>query len=158
MKFLCLFFLLFPFFGLAQSDTLSYDSASSNTLQKVYDLLDVDEQATFNGAEPSSELRKFLAENIRYPDSARDDGLQGIVVVSFVINADSSISDIEIVTPKIGGGIEEEVIRIITASEGLWEPSMVDNKAVATKFMLPVNFQIFDDEGTKPKKKSKRKK
>jgi TonB family protein len=82
----------------------------------------------------------YLSENLRYPTDARRKGIEGKVMVSFVVNTDGTVSDIEILQ-GIGGGCDEEAIRIVKESPK-WEPGIVRGKAVRTRMRLPLNFKL----------------
>ena len=99
-------------------------------------------------------LSKFLSNNIKYPDYARESGIQGNVYVTFVVKTDGSISNIKILR-GIGGGCDEEVIRVIKKMPN-WKPGKQDGKNVNVQFNLPVNFRLNDDDNDKKNKKKKR--
>jgi TonB family protein len=82
----------------------------------------------------------YLSENLRYPTDARRKGIEGKVMVAFVVNKDGTVSDIEILQ-GIGGGCDEEAIRIVKESPK-WEPGIVRGKAVRTRMRLPLNFEL----------------
>ena len=82
----------------------------------------------------------YLSENLKYPVDARRKGIEGKVIVSFVVNLDGTVSDIEVVQ-GIGGGCDEEAIRIVNESPK-WTPGTVRGKAVRTRMRLPLNFKL----------------
>ena len=84
--------------------------------------------------------QRHLSENLTYPTSARMRGIQGTVLVSFVVNTDGSIEGIELVQ-GIGGGCDEEAIHIIKISPR-WTPGMINGKAVRTRMKIPVSFKL----------------
>jgi protein TonB len=69
-------------------------------------------------------------------------GIEGIVVVGFVVDTDGSISNIEILR-GIGGGCDEEVIRIVKGAPR-WTPGLQNGKAVRTFMRLPLSFKLGD--------------
>ena len=83
---------------------------------------------------------RHLSENLTYPTSARMKGIQGTVLVSFIVNTDGTIEGIELVQ-GIGGGCDEEAIRIIKSSPS-WTPGMVKGKAVRTRMKIPIGFRL----------------
>jgi TonB family protein len=83
---------------------------------------------------------RHLSENLTYPTSARMKGIQGTVLVSFIVNTDGTIEGIELVQ-GIGGGCDEEAIRIIKNSPG-WTPGMIKGKAVRTRMKIPLRFKL----------------
>lgn len=83
---------------------------------------------------------KFLADNIRYPKEARTMGIEGTVIVMFVINKDGSVSDIEILR-GIGGGADEEAVRVVSQSPD-WTPAKQKDRAVNSRIRLPIKFNL----------------
>ena len=61
------------------------------------------------------ELLKFMAENTKYPPLARENGLQGIVVVTFMVDERGRIDKVSVLR-GIGGGCDEEAIRVVKAN------------------------------------------
>ena len=85
-------------------------------------------------------LYKYLAENIKYPQLARDNGITGKVYVTFVVERDGSIANPKILR-DIGGGCGQEAIRVVK-SMPKWTPGKQRGKAVRVQFNLPVNFNL----------------
>jgi protein TonB len=85
-------------------------------------------------------LYKYLAENIKYPQLARDNGITGKVYVTFVVERDGSIANPRILR-DIGGGCGAEAIRVVK-SMPKWTPGKQRGKAVRVQFNLPVNFNL----------------
>lgn len=83
---------------------------------------------------------RHLSENLTYPTSARMKGIQGTVLVSFIVNTDGTIEGIELVQ-GIGGGCDEEAIRTIKISPS-WTPGMIKGKAVRTRMKIPISFRL----------------
>jgi protein TonB len=82
----------------------------------------------------------YLSANLGYPTTARRKGIEGTVIVAFVVNTDGTVSDFELLR-GIGGGCDEEAIRIVKNSPK-WTPGMQDGKAVRTLMRLPINFTL----------------
>lgn len=75
-----------------------------------------------------TDIRKFLAEYLKYPEAARQAGVEGDVIIAFDINEDGSLSNMRAVN-RIGNGCEEEAMRVMkTLSKGGWKPSICDDK------------------------------
>lgn len=87
-------------------------------------------------------LYKYLAENIHYPKKAKSEGIQGRVFVSFVIEADGSVTNAKVVR-SIGGGCDEEALRVVEAMPK-WKPGMQSGKPVRVQFNLPITFKLYD--------------
>lgn len=85
-------------------------------------------------------LYKFLRENIKYPQLARDNNITGRVYVTFVVERDGSIANPRVLK-DIGGGCGQEAIRVVK-SMPKWTPGKQRGKAVRVQFNLPVSFNL----------------
>ncbi|WP_161890560.1 TonB family protein [Pontibacter russatus] len=99
----------------------------------------VEQMPQFKGGE--AEMMKFLGMNVRYPKEAQEAGVEGIVVASFVVEKDGTLSDIQIIK-DLGMGTSEEVIRVIEKMSGQWLPGRQNGDAVPVRYTLPVRFTI----------------
>ncbi|MCR9085012.1 MAG: energy transducer TonB, partial [Cyclobacteriaceae bacterium] len=81
-----------------------------------------------------------LAKNLRYPEMARDKGIEGTVVVRFIVEKDGSISEAKILR-GIGGGCDEEAIRVLQLSPK-WKAGVKDGATVRTEMRLPIRFKL----------------
>lgn len=94
---------------------------------------------TFQGGEKA--LLEFIDSNLKYPEEALQLKVQGEVLLNMIVNEDGSISDI-VVVQGIGGGCNEEAIRIANLTSGKWESGTLNNKTQAFKIKLPIKFEI----------------
>ena len=90
---------------------------------------------------PGDTLMKFLQDHIKYPQQARKLHLQGNVLVSFVVGKDGTISGAQSINDPIGGGLEQEAIRIVNAMPA-WNPGRQNGDAVAVLYTLPIRFVL----------------
>ncbi len=104
----------------------------------LYDPAGVQKMPGFPGGE--KELFAYLSRNLRYPDLARQNGIEGQVVLSFVVNKDGSIGDVQVVK-SIGGGCAKEALRVVQ-SMPTWIPGEANGHAVKVRFFLPVIFKL----------------
>ena len=98
----------------------------------------VEEMPSYPGGE--QKLMEYVAKNIKYPQIARETGIQGRVYVNFVVEPDGSVSNVSVLR-GIGGGCDEEAIRVVT-NMPKWKPGKQRGKAVRVQYMLPVNFKL----------------
>ena len=98
----------------------------------------VEEMPSFPGGE--AKLMEFVGKNIKYPQIARETGIQGRVFVNFVVEPDGSVSNVSVLR-GIGGGCDEEAMRVVK-SMPKWKPGKQRGKAVRVQYMLPVNFRL----------------
>lgn len=98
----------------------------------------VESMPTFPGGD---EARiKYLQENLKYPQMARESGIQGRVFVTFVVERDGNITDVKILR-GIGGGCDEEAIRVIQ-NMPKWVPGKQRGKPVRVQFNMPILFKL----------------
>ncbi len=98
----------------------------------------VEEMPEYVGGEEAR--LNFLRKNVVYPRAAREVGIQGTVHLTFVIEKNGEITDVKILR-GIGGGCDEEAIRIIKAMPK-WKPGKQRDKAVRVQFNLPIKFKL----------------
>ncbi len=91
-------------------------------------------------------MLEFVYQNIKYPEAARDAGIEGTVIVQFTIDQNGNIRDSKVVR-EIGGGCGTEALRIVEAMPDGWTPGRQDGKAVAVQYNLPLRFKLPKDKG-----------
>ena len=82
----------------------------------------------------------YLAQNIKYPQLARENNITGRVYVTFVVEKDGSVTNVRVLR-DIGGGCGAEAVRIVKAMPK-WTPGKQRGKAVRVQYNLPVNFSL----------------
>lgn len=98
----------------------------------------VEEQAEFPGGLDS--MYAYIHKNLKYPEAAKEKGIEGRVFVSFIIEKDGSISNI-LVKRAIGGGCEEAAVEMIK-NMPKWKPGKQRGKPVRFQFTLPIKFEL----------------
>ena len=98
----------------------------------------VEEDAEFPGGLDA--LSKYLAENIKYPQLAKENNITGRVFVSFVVEKDGRVGNIKILR-DIGGGCGAEAVRVVKGMPK-WKPGKQRGKPVRSQFTLPVSFNL----------------
>ncbi|WP_296705707.1 energy transducer TonB [Algoriphagus sp.] len=83
---------------------------------------------------------KYIGDNLKYPASAKEKGIEGTVVVKFIVNKDGSISDTEILR-GIGGGCDEESLRIVNSFPS-WKPGENEGEKVRAQMRLPIRYKL----------------
>ena len=110
----------------------------------------VEKMPQYRGGEEA--MMKYVADNIKYPQEAKDKNISGRVFVSFVIEKDGSVNEVKVLR-GIGGGCDEEAVRVIKAMPK-WKPGMQKGKPVRVNYQIPINFKLADDAQTKSAKKT----
>ena len=101
----------------------------------------VEEKASFMGGDEGT-FRNWVQQRVKYPAIAQENGIQGKVTISFVVNTDGSVSNIEVLrTPD--RTLSDEAVRIIKSSPK-WTAAKQRNKSVRQKFVIPIDFRISD--------------
>ena len=103
---------------------------------KIFEV--VEQQPSFPGGQGA--LMSWLASNIHYPPVAEENGIQGRVVVSFVVEKDGSITQVQVVR-GVDPSLDKEAVRV-TKSMPKWTPGKQNGQAVRVKYNLPVTFKL----------------
>jgi TonB family protein len=98
----------------------------------------VEEMPEFPGGVEA--LMDFVAKNVVYPQEAMDKEISGRVFVSFIVEKDGSVNEVE-VKKGIGGGCDDEAVRVIKAMPK-WEPGKQEGKPVRVSYMMPITFKL----------------
>ena len=98
----------------------------------------VEQMPQFPGGEAA--MRKFISENLRYPKYAVDNGIQGRVVVRFIVQKDGSIRNIEVLR-SLDKSLDQEAVRVIQLMPK-WIPGKQNGKPVDVYFILPIVFKL----------------
>ena len=126
MRIICFFYFVFAF-------SISMNAQTTGGADKIYVTDEVDSVAV-------SPLGSHgLNRLIRYPPEARMKGIQGEVVVTFVVELDGEISDIRLVQ-KAHPLLDEETLRVVNLHPSGWTPAIKDGKPVRSLYSLPMKF------------------
>ena len=99
----------------------------------------VEEKASFMGGDEGT-FRNWVQQNVKFPQIALENGIQGRVVLSFVIEKDGRLTNIQVLqTPD--RSLSEEAIRVLNKSPK-WSPGKQRNQVVRVKYTLPVDFRV----------------
>jgi len=91
------------------------------------------------------QLSLFIAQNLKYPETARTKGLEGKVFIQFVVNQDGTLTDFKILK-GVDPAMDEEALRVAKLSPN-WNPGKQGGKAVRQRFVLPIRFNLNDNAG-----------
>lgn len=126
-------------------------NASANTNSKdVMDFVSVDVVPSFPGG--IEKFFSFIEKSIKYPEEAVKNKVQGKVFLSFVVEKDGKLTDIQLASNMLGSGTDEEAIRVLKSSPR-WNPGLVDGKPVAVKYHLPITFSLASGKEASPANK-----
>ncbi len=123
--------------------------APANTLRgHIYDVSD--EMPAF--PEGMTALKNFVASNLKYPEEAIKEGKEGRVIVSFVVDADGTVTSPEI-SRSVSPSLDREALRVVKAMPK-WNPGRLQGKPVCVRYSMPITFKIMGTTDTKPSKHS----
>ncbi|MCD8177575.1 MAG: M56 family metallopeptidase [Tannerellaceae bacterium] len=122
------------------STEISTETVEEQTEEADYDAVFtvVEEMPSFPGGD--QELLRYINRNVRYPEIAQENGLQGRVVVTFVVNKDGTVSNPEVVR-GIDPSLNMEALRIVMSMPE-WTPGRQRGYNVAVKYTLPIVFRL----------------
>ena len=103
---------------------------------KVFDV--VEEQPSFPGGQGA--LMQWLSDNIKYPVIAAENGVQGRVIVQFVVSKTGSISDVKVVR-GVDPSLDREAVRVVSQMPK-WTPGRQNGTTVNVRYTLPVTFRL----------------
>lgn len=103
---------------------------------KVFDV--VEQMPSFPGGDAA--LMQFLSSHIKYPVVAEENGIQGRVIATFVVERDGSITDVKVVK-SVDPSLDKEAIRVLK-SMPKWIPGKQNGSAVRVKYTVPVTFRL----------------
>ena len=107
----------------------------------AYGFNEVDQRPMFlNSADPSQFLEKWVYQYLKYPEKAVIDGVQGRVMVAFVIEKDGKVSDVRVVK-SVSPELDAEAVKVVSASPK-WKPGRLAGEKVRTSMTIPVEFRL----------------
>ena len=116
-----------------QSTATKEDVSADNTVRDV-----VEQMPSFPGGKEA--MMSYVSRSIKYPTVAEENGTQGLVIVSFVVEKDGSISGAKVIR-SVDPSLDKEALRIIR-SMPRWTPGKQDGKPVRVKYTVPVSFRL----------------
>ena len=99
----------------------------------------VEDMLGFGGGD-SNKFREYIAKNLKYPDIAAENGIQGRVFVAFVVEPDGRVSNVRVVR-GVDPALDKEAIRVVQSSPK-WKPGMQRGKPVRVSFTFPIIFVL----------------
>lgn len=115
--------------------TVFAQNANENT-NKVYEV--VEQKPSFPGGQGA--LNLFLANNVKYPVVAAENGIQGRVLVGFIVERDGSLSNVK-VERSVDPALDKEAVRVVKAMPK-WQPGKAKGSTVRVKFTVPIVFSM----------------
>ena len=101
----------------------------------------LEEQALFNGKPAEDAFRSYIRQNLTFPQVALDNSISGRVFVQFVIDQRGNVVDVQVVR-GVDPSLDNEALRLIRSTSGMWTPGKQSGKPVKVKYTFPISFQL----------------
>jgi len=133
------------FTNLQQVSVIGFANPNLSITKKegVMDFVSVDTPPSFPGG--YEKFVSFIRTSIKYPEEAAKNKIQGKVFLSFVVEKDGQIADVQNTGRMLGSGTDEEAVRVLKSSPK-WNPGMKDGKPVAVQYNIPIEFSLAKSE------------
>lgn len=112
------------------------DDSTVSDKEKVYQV--IGQQPSFPGGR--EELFKYLAYNVKYPIDAAKNKIEGRVLVTFVVEHDGSISNVNVAN-SVYPSLDKESIRVVSGMPK-WIPGKANGKTIRVKYTIPITFRL----------------
>jgi protein TonB len=125
---------LMAVFGLTTVNAQKTVVAQKN--QQVFDV--VEQMPEYPGGMQA--LFEYLSQNVKYPEDAKQQKIEGRVIATFVVETDGSISNVEVVKPAFPS-LDAEAVRVLSGMPK-WTPGKQSGKVVRVKYTVPISFNL----------------
>lgn len=126
------------------------DQAAGVASERVYTQNEVDEKATFLHGDEVQFLTRWVYQYLKYPQSAIDEGIQGVVMISFTVDTEGRVKDVK-VDKGVSEELDAEAVKVVSVSPK-WKPGKLAGEKVNVKISLPVEFKLSTHSTFKLKK------
>ena len=99
----------------------------------------VDKMPSFPGGETA--MLEFLKRNLKFPEDAKENGIDGKIFLSFIIETDGRITNVKVDRGITGGGLNQEAIRVVKSMPD-WIPGTNKGRVVRVSYKLPITFKL----------------
>ena len=147
--FLCMTLCVFAQDAVSPNNAASTEQRIRTTDSLIFVV--VERMPEFPGGQQA--MMRFIAESIKYPVIAQENGVQGRAICKFIIEKDGRVNDVVIVRSTGDAALDEEAIRVI-ASMPAWIPGMQKGKPVRVTYTMPINFRLTPGESKSKTTKS----
>jgi TonB family protein len=121
-------------------DEIAPEADASTAVEEEEVFFIVEEMPTFAGDDPAIEFRKYIAQNLQYPEIASENGISGRVIIQFAVDSHGKVVD-AIVVRGVDDALDKEALRLVNSSPD-WTPGKQKGKPVKVLFTFPINFVL----------------
>ena len=125
--------------GEAAKDAVNRTQETLDKLEDIVPYAAVEAKPTFNGGDADSFI-KYVQQNIKYPENALENGVEGKVTVNFVVDANGKIRNAKVVN-GVDDELNAEALRVVESAPA-WTPAKQNGKNVPVTCSIPVTFKI----------------
>ena len=87
-------------------------------------------------------LFKYISDNVKYPESAKQNGVQGRVLINFVVTESGKVTNVSYASRSPNAELNEEALRVARTLPDFASPGVVKGRAVPVSFTLPITFRL----------------
>jgi protein TonB len=106
---------------------------------EVVPFVNIEDKPTFMG-KPYNEFSRYIGRNLKYPKLPAQNGIQGMVVIEFVVDTDGSVTKVRVLK-GVDPLLDQEAVRVVSSSPK-WEPGRQRNKPARVSFTFPIYFRL----------------
>lgn len=117
---------------------MGYAAKTTGDDNTIYGFVSMETPPTYPGG--MDKFYAYIGENLKYPEEAKKNEIQGKVFMSFTVEKDGAINDVK-VDRKLGYGTDEEAVRVLKSSKR-WNPGLINGKPVRVKYNMPISFNL----------------
>ena len=128
-------------FNLLPTDIFTRTSLQEEVEPEIFDHSMLEEQALFNGKPAEEAFRSYIGQHLKYPQIAVENGIFGRVFVQFVVDQKGNVVDVQVVR-SVDPSLDNEALRLIKTTSGLWSPGKQHGKPVKVRYTFPIVFQL----------------
>lgn len=119
--------------------TAENDSKAAVLIEEMDIFVVVENMPKFEGGD-LNKFREYISKQLRYPEIAKDNGIQGRVILSFVVEPNGTVSNVKILR-GVDPSLDQEAVRVVESSP-LWTPGTQRGEAVRVQFNIPIIFAL----------------
>jgi protein TonB len=115
------------------------DPDEDKEVDEVLDYVAIEEKPTFMGKD-YNEFSRYIGRNLKYPEKLAEIGIQGMVLISFIVDVDGSVTNVRVVR-GVDPLLDQEAVRVVSSSPK-WEPGRQRYKPTKVSFNFPIYFRL----------------
>ncbi|WP_081834989.1 MULTISPECIES: energy transducer TonB [unclassified Bacteroides] len=127
----------------AFSVTMVHAQSKKRIVEKIDSVTVIDRKPEYPGGFPA--VVEYIRKNLRYPNEAKEKGIEGCVNVVLVIDDDGTVSKVK-VEKSLHPLLDEEAVRVVASMPEKWKPGYYHGKPVRVRYIIPVPFKLNNDE------------